>query len=541
MRPQPASASRLLTGSVDMKQIMTFFGALFIAGFLLVGFAAAQTATAPAGNPLSLACTHPVFGSDLKVRLVGAPPGSTVFFYKTDSDGFNEFLGKRPADSSGCSLLVYSLLDSSWVGRDLTIWAEVEPTGVGTDLPGGGGTDRTSGNERTPEIVTSGVLDIHVLNPSLVLPCVEADGNGSIARFDQTTGALSVRSVIPGGKPGRILFNRDGSRGFVILDSDQIGVFDPREDEWLFWFIPTGRGIVDVAATPDGTKIVVACSGRRESDHDDTLNGSLWIYDIDPAVEVVSEPVTIDPVNPAGSDRILTVCDHSRLVYIKTGGSSFGEYNLETGRYKPHFIDSRYAPCTIKDILIHDNRLVLLFTRPDGEGYICLFSIQTYRQDSVSVGWHPVMFDIFEWQSGPVAVVLHHSNGRESDVLDVVDLSSRQVTRGIIARWPRGIRDVKVNDVRDHGVIFYVPGGESVREGYLLFFDRRTLKLRRNLYVKVPIDGGSRLFLSRSSVVNRCYVLNRSGTLTVVDLDLFRKVGVHELDAEVFLPPAEYN
>jgi hypothetical protein len=524
-----------------MKRFMTFVGVLFIAGSLLVGAAEAQADAGTTGNPLSLACTHPVFGSVLKVRLIGAPPGSLVTFYKTDSEGYREMLGESPADSSGCSLLEYSLLDSSWVGRDLTLWAEVATSGAGMDLPGGEGTDGLSGRERTPGIVSSGVLDIHVLNPSLFLPCMEPDGNGSIARFDQKTGTLSVRSVIPGGKPGRILFNRDGSRGFVILDSDQIGVFDPCADEWLFWFVPTGRGIVDVAATPDGTKIVVVCSGRRESDQDEILNGSLWVYDIDPEVEILSEPVTIGPVNPAGSDRVLTISDDSRLVYIKTGGSSFGEYNLETGHYKPLFIDSRYAPCTIKEILVHDNRLVLLFTRPDGEGYLCLSSMQTYRQNSISVGWHPVMFDIFEGESGPVAVVLHHSDGRNSDVLDVVDLTNLQVTSGIIARWQRGIRDVKVNDVRDHGVILYVPGGESARQGYLLFFDRETLRLRRDIYVQVPVDEGSRLFLSRSIVVNRCYVLNRSGTLTVVDLDLFRKAGVHELDAEVLLPPAEYN
>ena len=75
-----------------MKRFMTFVGVLFIAGSLLVGAAAAQADAGTTGNPLSLACTHPVFGSVLKVRLIGAPPGSLVTFYKTDSEGYREML-----------------------------------------------------------------------------------------------------------------------------------------------------------------------------------------------------------------------------------------------------------------------------------------------------------------------------------------------------------------------------------------------------------------------------------------------------------------
>jgi len=140
-----------------------------------------------------------------------------------------------------------------------------------------------------------------------------------------------------------------------------------------------------------------------------------------------------------------------------------------------------------------------------------------------------------------MAVVLRRTRGEGSDGLDVVDLVGGRIETSIFTSlWPSGIRDVDVAGARDVGVVLYVPGGTQGRRGYLGFFDKKTFSLR-NECVLVPVDAGSRVFLSRSPVVNRCYVLNRNGTLTVVDLDRFRKTDVFDLGAEFNSLPGEYH
>jgi hypothetical protein len=487
---------------------LTRSGWLFLALLIALMTATASAQSGPsgrAGEPL-LACTHPVYGSDLTVSLFGAAPGKSVAFFKSGADGsLVEELGSAATDPAGSAVFTFPLVYREWVEQEIVFWAVVDPAGAA---------------------VETGRLQVRVSNPSLFLPCLGPDGNGMIARYDELAGSVLGRTGLEEGSPGRILFNRDGSRGFVLVDTDQIGVFDPFEDRWLYW-IRTGSGLIDIAATPDGSRIIVLCTEKTDPELDEYKRGSLWIYDIDDATAPQPEPVRIDPVNPAGQGRVLAVSGDSRLVYVRIGGSSIGEYNLMTGEYKRIFPADQYGPCTIKDIQVFGNCLAALLTRPDGEGFICVSNTQTYRTDITRTGWNPVIFDLFDGEAGPMAVVLHRSENGLTDVLDAVNLYSG-VAR-TIARMPAGIRDVDVGDVRSLGVILYAPGGMLSREGLLGFFDRDSLAVI-NRYVPVQVDADSRVFLSRSPIVDRCYVLSGNGTMSVIDLDVFREIDVIDLN-----------
>ncbi len=514
-------------GNFVELDLMTFFRTILliaVLSFAAGGIAGAQRASDDIAAEPSLAYIHPVYGSDLVLYLHGAPSDSSVTYYRSRPGTAPVEIGSGFTDSEGGHVLTLPLTNPDWVGEEITLWASIR-------LYGGG------------EIVSQR-RTVRVSNPSFFFPLATPDGTGSIACYDELDTAFSDGVEVTDGRPGRVLFSRDGSRGFVILDTDQIGVFDPVEREWLYWFLKTGVGVLDMEATPDGKSIIVLCSEKHPGDADTLVRGSLWVFDIDSGAITQRAPVKIDALNPAvphvpaAAGRLLAVSNDSRLVFIRIGGPFIGEYNLDTGAFRRTILgNGRLSPCTVNDIRVRENCLAALLTEPDGYGWLCLSNTQTYLQDYLSVGWEPEAFEFFEGDSGPRVLVLHRSEDSRTDVIDVYDLFNETLA-GTVARLPAGVRDVAVNDTRDLGVILYVPGGANAREGWLGFFEKRTFRLR-NEVVKVPVDSGSSVFLSRSPIVNRCYVLTRSGTLCVVDLETFSKVDLFDLNAESSAVPAE--
>ncbi len=379
---------------------------------------------------------------------------------------------------------------------------------------------------------------------SFFIPCRSVDEKGFLARYDALSGYLAGGVDVPG-FPGKILFNRDGSRGFVLLDSDEIGVFDALESRWLYRF-RTGVGLLDIALTPNGSKLIALCSERGPDDDGLQEKGALWICNVagidsfESGLEIERRPVAVDFVRSAGTERRLAVCENSRLLFIRTNGPYLTIYNLNSGAVIPVKLGNRYcSPCTVMDIQVLGTCLTALLIKPDGFGYLCIFNTQTRTKEYIPLGWEPKIFNLFKKDGRPMAVILHSSETGSAHFLRLFDLYSATVAKTIANNLLQGVRDVDINGSRDVGAVLYVRGGEGARYGLVGFFDKENLEWRREV-VKVPVDSDTRLFLASSPLINRCYVLTGSGDLIPIDLNLYRKVGERiELDAEVVDSPSE--
>lgn len=462
---------------------------------------------------------HPLYGSVFNISLFGAPPRSAVVFYKSEADGsYVEELGRRQTDFYGVTTLDHPLTDPAWVDRDLVIWAEIIPS--------------------TGPAMTTKRMEVKASNPSFYMPCMAPDGSGFIARYDEIEGVVRERVDMEGGVPVRILFSRDGNLGFVLLDSGQIGVFDPFTDQWLSWFQAAGSGILDIAVTPDGTRVAVLGRDQEEAPGLD-LPGKLWIYDLERGVGAPPDVITIDSVNPTGEGRILVMGDDLPHLYVRSGKSAVDEVNYETGEYRPLKLNDQLPYSTVRDIQIFKNCLAVLLTLPDETGFVCVRNTQNDRCGiPVPVGRNPVTMDVFEGETGPLAAALCRSEDGAADVIRFVHLYEQRVVGAISGLIPPGVRDLAVNDLRDDGVILYIPRGGAAGKGYVGFFDRRTLRLKDE-YAVVPVDAGSRILLSRSPLVNRCYIWTRRGIISVIDLDSYTRIDKIDLDAESLASPAE--
>lgn len=380
---------------------------------------------------------------------------------------------------------------------------------------------------------------------SFFVPCSAIDERGFIARYDAMSGYLAGRVDLPS-LPGKILFSRDGSRGFVLLDSDQIGVFDPIEERWLYLF-STGSGLLDMVLTPDGSKLIALCTERDSLDDDVQVKGALWICNVadigsmTTGLEIERRPVAIDFVRNGGTGRMLAVSENSRSLYIRTDGPYISVYNLQSGAMRPIKLGNQScSPCTVMDIQVSDSCLTALLSKSDGFGYLCIMNTQTYIEEYVPLGWAPTIFSLFKRDGRPMAVILHCSENGSAHFLKLLDLYTGTVSKTIASNLFEGVRDVDVNGIRDVGAVLYVRGGEAAQYGLVGFFDRETLEWRREVVTKVPVDPGTRLFLARSPLINQCYVLTRSGVLTVIDLDIYRKVGDPiDLNGEIATLPSE--
>jgi len=450
--------------------------------------------------------TRPVYGSEITLRLVDAPPLGPVTWFKSDADGSRvDELGRTTTDRDGNGFLIFTLIDHNWVGRNIVFWAEIS---------------RLNG-----PTVRSERREVRVDNPSFYVPATEPDGTGSIVKYDLFEGAIAGRSGSVVGSPGKIVFSRDGSLGFVLLDNDQIGIFSPFDNQWLIRYFPTGSGLLDLIASPDGSRIVVLCSEQDPLSDDGYVRGSLRIYRVDPDLDPEPETILIDAVMNSGGGRMLAMSEDSRLVYVRSGESAVGEYNLATGTYKNFFLDDNHPLSTVEDIQIHENCLVALVTSPGGDGFVCLANTQTYEKFYVAVGQHPAIFEVFDRASRPLVPVVHRTKFNE-DVVEFLDIYSGTMISAIRGFIPPGVRDLEVCAERDLGVLLWVPGGDLGEKGYLGFFDKSSLSLNFR-HLSVPVDSGSRVFLSRSPMINQCYVLSSSGLLSVIDLDSinFLRVG----------------
>jgi len=471
--------------------------AVAISCILLGNAALGQSEIAGAGAIPTLENTRPVYGSEITLRLVDAPPLGPVTWFKSDADGSRvEELGRSITDRDGKGVLTFTLIDRDWVGRNIVFWAEIS---------------RLSGPS-----VRSERREVRVDNPSFYVPATEADGTGSIIKYDLFEDAITGRSENVSGSPGKIVFSRDGSLGFVLLDNDQIGIFSPFDNQWLIRYFPTGSGLLDLIASPDGSRIIALCS-EQDPLSDEYVRGTLRIYRVDPELDPEPETILIDAVMNSGRGRMLAMSEDSRLVYVRSGESAVGEYNLATGTYKNFFLDDKHPLSTVEDIQIHENCLIALVTNPGGDGFVCLANTQSYEKFYVAVGQHPAMFEVFHRATRPLVPVVHRTAFNE-DVVEFLDLYSGTMISAIRGFIPPGVRDLEVCAERDLGVLLWVPGGERGEKGYLGFFDKSSLSLNFR-HLSVPVDSGSRVFLSRSPMINRCYVLSSSGLLSVVDLD----------------------
>lgn len=485
---------------------------LMLVCLLATGAVFAQSGFNPVDEIPTLRNTRPVYGSEMTLRLTDAPPLESIGWFKSEADGTRvEELGRTTTDADGFGSLTITLFERDWIGRNIVFWAEI------TRL------DSAS--------VLSERREVRVDSPSFFVPARSPDGSGAILKYDVLEDAISGRSDRVAGSPGKIVFSRDGSLGFVLLDNDQIGIFSPFDDEWLFRYFPTGAGLLDLIASPDGSRIIALCAERDPLDDDTYVRGSLRIYRVEPDLNPVPETVLIDAVIASGGGRMLAMSEDSRLVYVRSGESTVGEYNLITGMYRSFFLDDKHPLSTVDDIQVHENCLVALVTSPNADGFVCLFNTQTCEKYYIAVGRNPAMFEVFERASRPLVPVVHRTKYRE-DVVEFLDIYSGTMISAIRGFIPPGVRDLEVCDERELGVLLWVPGGPFGQKGYLGFFDKSTLSLNFR-HLSVPVDRDSRVFLSRSPLINRCYVLSSSGLLSVIDLDTINLLRIDGDDDDV--------
>ncbi len=481
-----------------MRNSPLTLGVVLLSCVLLGNAAMAQGVVNPLGEIPTLQNTRPVYGSEMTLELVDAPPLAPVTWFKSDADGSRvEELGRSTSDEEGDCSWTFTLSDRDWIGRNIVFWAEI----ASLDSP----------------TVLSELREVRVDNPGFYVPAADPDGTGTIVKYNALDDTISDRSGRVAGSPGKIVFSRDGSLGFVLLDNDQIGIFSPFDDAWLFRYFPTGSGLLDLIASPDGTRIIALCSEQDLLSSDTYVQGTLRIYRVDPDLNPEPETIVIDSVMTSGGGRMLAMSEDSRLVYVRSGESAVSVYNLATGKSKSFFLDDNHPLSTVEDIQVYENCLVALVTTPSGNGFVCLFNTQTHDKYYIAVGQNPAMFEVFERASRPLLPVVYRTK-YDADEVKFLDIYSGTKIKSIPGFNPPGVRDLEVCDERDLGVLLWVPGGAISEKGYVGFFDKSSLSLISS-YLTVPVDTGSRVFLSRSPLINRCYVMSSSGLLSVIDLD----------------------
>ena len=489
----------------------SFFLYTFLA-LVLPAPAGAQTPTFYSEIRPTVSCTRAMVHSSITVSLRGCPPRAKVLwsfglgdengevpFRATYHDQWSLDLGPNfegaVADSQGRLVLPPIPLDK-WenIGRRLVLKMLVQ---------NGDGTEDRIGIK----------YPVSVENPGLYLASALSDSEGLISRFDEMDGRISAEIGFVNGRPGKVVFNRNASRGYILLDQDRIAVFDNtagrviREQQ-------TGIGLVDIAVTPDGRKLIALTRGRSGTDEPALPRGQLWIYDIEHEDLAFLNNCIIDPVTSEGDGRYLGFSDDATLVFVRQGDLTVGEYDLLTGAYRLLQVGTiDHLGGRVQDILVSGNCLLALLVHPAATSCLSVVNLQTYLERRIAVGMDVRGIHLIHSKEGRPLVVLHDRADAGEDVLYQVDFLEGEVLDKVSI--PDGVAYLDVSSPYHLCMLLYqdLRTGESV----LAFFDLENFVFHEKR-LSVPVTGEARVYLSRSPCSESGYVYSRNGMLIQIGL-----------------------
>ncbi|MHC4942410.1 MAG: YncE family protein [Planctomycetota bacterium] len=473
-------------------------------------------------NRPSLTCTNAVYGSEVTLCLRGAPPGAVIvwtfgFCKQTENLGEEELdpaslevTNESPptvetADFQGHAKHIISLKNRDWVGRTVLVKALV----------------------RDPEVPENTFFLYRVFtvdNPELYLPSFVPGQGGVISKFDEVAGDLIARIQHFYGAPRKVVFSRDGKKGFVMLEGDRIAVFDNLSNQCEY-LLPSGIGLADILVTPDGRKLIAVTRGVGASPLTGGQGGNLWIYSTD---DLLAPPESFDiyPVAAANEGNILVASSDSTLVLIRQAGLYVGKFNLLSREYQPFELgEARHFRGEVRDIQIYGNGLLALIAMPDLTTDLYSVSLQTFQNFYKDAGRDARRLRLIERQNRLPLVAMIDRGGEEEDRLLLIDVFG-DIEHAAIP-LPKGVTDFDASETVDLCMLLYQdpPTGEGV----LRFIDLTSLALLPRT-LSIDLDSNAQVYLSRAENLHTGYIYSEGGVLTPIDLDTFRVLERIQLD-----------
>jgi len=454
-------------------------------------------------RPPSLTCSIPVLGSELKVWLNGAAPNAMIWLSLSpaskDMKVMNEIVSLAPggfdfsiaipytADFQGRHFFRIPLHDrKKWVGKTICLEVLVE-------------------NKYRFRWC------FKVENPFIRLAGHFPDHGGMISRYDEL-----ARTVIPefrriNGRPLKVISSRDLQKAYIMLDGDRIAAYDYFSKS-LIHEEKTAVGLIDVALTPDGRKLIALTAGENLDESHVPPIGALWIYDLSKRHFTLMDKVQVGLIAPGGVGNYLEIVEDSTLVFIRQANLVVGEYNLITGGYQMKRLGRiEHSGGEIQSLKVYADMIMALMILPDSSAILAVVNTQNYEDRYIPVGRNPKGIKFLHYPNRlPEAFILGGEDSTE-DVLWRVDPYTDQEARRLSI--PDIAVDFDISGYSDKGLILYNEGeGKVIR-----FFSLNKFKL---LPKEVYLDmvGDSQLYLSRSAAINTGYVSSR-GAITIIDLD----------------------
>lgn len=470
----------------------------------------------------SLYCDRNPHDPHAYIHLLGAPSEALVFIYLEECeegvqppfettyhspktiDPSSARLYDGKADLQGRVVCRTPRLDNpEWAGRLIRIKALVQ----------------------NPNIEEGGIVvsrPFAIMSPSLYFSSFRPESGGRISRMSELERRIVAEIEDFGGRPGKPVFNRDCTRGFVMLDQDRIAVFDNLLNQPIH-MIQTGIGLVDIALTPDGRKLIALTTGVIDPHDRSPRYGTLWVYDTQTFANL--DRCVVDTLTPGETGNHLAISMDSSLVFIREADMMVGEYNLLSQHFQRIQIgDANHFGGELQDIQIFGNGLLALSVLPDQSAFLHVLNTQNYRNRYTAVGRAPMGIKRLDYpEQSPLAFILDRAD-ENRDILWKVDIYA-----GHTPEWipiPDGALDFDVTETCRLAMILYP--GRREGEGLLRFLDLDSLELSKRA-IPLKLKGPSRILLSRSHIVHSGYVYSSDGEIILIDLDAM------EIDGRILL------
>jgi hypothetical protein len=479
----------------------------------------------------SLTCTDAVYGSEVELCLRGAPPGAVIVWtfglcqpvegidpedldpssLKVTNESFPKV---ETADFQGSSRHTIPLKNRDWVGRTVLVKALVRDPGQ-------------------PENTFFLYHVFTVDNPELYLPSFVPGQGGVVSKFDEVAGDIIAKIRHFYGAPRKVVFSRDGSMGFAMLEGDRIAVFDnlANQPERL---LPTGIGLVDILVTPDGQKLVAVTRGVEASAPSGYQPGNLWIYRMDD-LSGIPECHEIYPVATVDEGNMLVASEDSTLLFVRQAGLYVGKFNLLSRDYEPIQLgEASHYRGEVKDIRIFNDCLLALIAMPDLTTDLYNINLQNFQRMCFEAGLDARRLRLIHRTNRLPLVAVIDRYSDEEDRLLIIDVFGHIEDGSITV--PEGVVDFDISGTADLCMLLYQD--PDTMEGVLRFVDLANLAMLPTS-LSVDLESEAQVFLSRADHLLAGYVYSGNGVLVPVDLETYRVLEKIQLDGSCSGCPVE--
>ncbi len=318
-------------------------------------------AAAAHAQPPRVDFAHPIVGENLVVTTEGWAPNTPISI-RLRVRGTDSFLPWKAADGAGFQRfevpVTAAFLDE-----------EIEIAAVSAAVT----SDTETVRLRAPELLMTGVDAGVAWLYRVAVPV------GDVPRFDPNPDRVRLGT----GRPGGAVRDGRGTKTFAVasVDRGEIAIVpdDPQLRPGSMVYVPAGvRGI---AASPDGSKILVVSAGTSDP-NDAITRGILTILDARTELPVGS--IVLDPLGAHGG-RIVASPDGLRA-FVSVQGSYLREVNLLGTRPGALVAVGRPGQDRIKDLSITDDGNVFALTQSSagagGPGAVTGLSIGDFKKNA---------------------------------------------------------------------------------------------------------------------------------------------------------------